>query len=175
MFTKAQAEAYFVAEKQESLLFVVIGVLAIVAAIGLWATLKTPLARGMAIPILLIGLIQATVGYTVYSRSDAQRKDIVYKMDLDPDAIAQQELPRMKKVMDNFVIYRWIEIALLAAGLLAVVLCRQQPNRQWWFGVGLGLALQAAIMLAADYFAERRGKAYYEGLQAWAKSFSAKS
>jgi hypothetical protein len=36
----------------------------------------------MAIPILLIGLVEVTLGYTVHSRSDAQRKDIVSKMDL---------------------------------------------------------------------------------------------
>jgi hypothetical protein len=84
----------------------------------------------MAIPILLIGLVEVPLGYTVHSRSDAQRKDIVSKMDLYPDAVAQQELLGMEKVIGNFVIYRWVGIVLPAAGVLAVMLCRKQPAWQ---------------------------------------------
>lgn len=167
MFTKAQAEAYFIAEKQESLLFVIIGIVAIVVGILFLVMMKTPLYKGIVIPIIAIGLIQCVVGYTVYARSDAQRKDIVYKMDLNPGAIKDVEIPRMEAVMKNFTIYRWVEIVLLIAGIALLVVYKNNEAKQLLFGVGIGLAIQSAIMLGADYFAEKRGGDYLRGLQAW--------
>jgi hypothetical protein len=170
MFTKAQAEAYFIAEKQESLLFVIIGIVAIVVGIIFLVVMKTPLYKGIAIPIIAIGLIQCIVGYTVYARSDAQRKDIVYKMDLNPGAIKDAEIPRMETVMKNFAIYRWVEIALLIAGIGLMFVYKNNNAKQILFGVGIGLAIQSALMLSADYFAEKRGGEYLRGLEGWITS-----
>jgi uncharacterized membrane protein HdeD (DUF308 family) len=167
MFTKAQAEAYFIAEKQESLLFVIIGIAAIATGIIFLVLMKTPLYKGIAIPIIAIGLIQCIVGYTVYARSDAQRKGIVYKMDMNPGAIKDAEIPRMETVMKNFAIYRWVEIVLLIIGIVLTVLYKNTDAKRLLFGVGIGLAIQSAIMLGADFFAEKRGGEYLRGLQAW--------
>ncbi|MES2774176.1 MAG: hypothetical protein V4722_08325 [Bacteroidota bacterium] len=165
MFSKADAEKYFIAEKSESLLFVIIGVAAITAAAVFFFGLKTPFWKGAAIPLLAIGILQVTVGWTVYKRSDAQRIDIVYKMDMDPSAIRNKEIPRMETVMKNFVTLRWVEIALLVAGLVLVFMYRNDAAKTFWYGVGLALALQATVMLAADYFAESRGKVYLAGIK----------
>src|SRR6187549_355090 len=110
---------YFSGEKQESLLFLTVGIIAVLLAVVFWFFIKTnpSFYKGAAIPLLIIGLIQMTVGYTVYSRTDEQRKDIAYKIGIDPATLVKQtELPRMKKVMKNFVIYRWVEIAFIIAG-----------------------------------------------------------
>jgi hypothetical protein len=165
MFTKADAEAYFNGEKQESILFIAIGVIAIIAALLLFFYFKQAWGKGAAWPLLVIGLMQCVVGFTVYARSDDQRKDIVYKMDLNPDALQQIEVPRMEKVMKNFVIYRYTEIALLVGGIALFVFFRNQPGKQWWMGLAAGFALQAALMLLADGFAERRGLTYINGLK----------
>lgn len=165
MFTKADAEAYFNAEKQESLLFIIIGITAIVAALLLFFYFKQGWGKGAAWPLLLVGLIQCVVGFSVYSRSDEQRKDIVYKMDMNTDALQKQEVPRMEKVMKNFVIYRYIEIVLLVVGLASFLFYRNQPEKAWWMGLGAALALQAGQMLLADGFAERRGSKYLKGMQ----------
>ena len=167
MFTKADVEAYFNGEKQESLLFMIIGVMAIVAAAVLFFYLKHHWAKGAAIPVLLIGIIQLVVGYSVFARSDEQRKDIVYKMDMNTDALAKEEVPRMEKVMKNFVVYRYTEIGLLLAGAMLFVFFRSNPDKQLWMGLGAGLALQAAIMLLADGLAERRGLTYLEGMKSY--------
>ncbi|MCU0388386.1 MAG: hypothetical protein MUE71_07240 [Chitinophagaceae bacterium] len=167
MFTKADVEAYFNGEKQESLLFMIIGVVAVLAATFLFFYLKHQWAKGAAIPVLLIGIIQLVVGYTVFSRSDEQRKDIVYKMDMNTDALAKEELPRMEKVMKNFAAYRYTEIGLLLTGAVLFVFFRSNPDKQFWMGIGAGLALQAALMLLADGLAERRGHKYLEGMKGY--------
>jgi uncharacterized membrane protein HdeD (DUF308 family) len=164
MFTKADAEAYFNGEKQESFIFIAVGVVAIIAALLLFFYFNNKWGKGAAWPLLLIGILQIVVGYTVYTRSDAQRKDIVYKMDMNTDALIKEELPRMEKVINNFTIYRYTEIGLLVLGIAMYFYFRNQPEKQFWMGLFTALALQAALMLLADGFAERRGRLYLEGM-----------
>ncbi len=169
MLTKADIEKYFVAEKGESLLFLVIGIIAILLFFIFYLSLKTNFYKGAAIPLLAIGIVQIVAGYTVYSRSDEQRISNVYAYDMDPGKIKNEELPRMKKVNKNFIIYRWIEIALLVAGILLLFLFRADQNKTFWFGLGLTLAMQAAIMLLADHFAAQRARVYTGQLERFGK------
>ena len=77
---------YFIAEKQESLLFLIVGIVAVLLAIAFWFFIKSnpSFFKGAAIPLLAIGLIQMVVGYTVYSRTDKQKKDIAYNIGIEP-------------------------------------------------------------------------------------------
>ncbi|MEP7163465.1 MAG: hypothetical protein ABI741_02165 [Ferruginibacter sp.] len=165
MFTKADIEKYFIAERSESLLFVFIGIAAIVLAVVFFFFLKTNLYKGMALPLVLIAVLQITVGYTVYKRSDGDRKRNIYAYDLNPSELKGKEIPRMEKVIKDFVLYRWIELILLIVGLLMVFLYRSNIERDFLYGLGVGLAIQAFIMLGADYFAEARAKEYTKGLK----------
>jgi drug/metabolite transporter (DMT)-like permease len=167
MFTKASIESYFVGEKQESLFFLLVGIMAVGLAVYFFLIHKGSLQKGIAIPLLLIGIIQIIVGYTVWARSDRQRTDMVYAFDMNPALIEQQEMPRMEKVMQDFKIYRNVEIILLAVAIGLVIFFREKADHRFWLGVGLGLGLQAVLMLGADYFAEQRGKIYLKQMQQW--------
>ena len=159
---------YFVAEKQESLLFLIVGIVAVILAVVFWFFVKSnpSFFKGAAIPLLAIGLIQIVVGYSVYSRSDKQKAYIAYNIGMEPvNYVKQTEQPRMKTVMKNFVIYRWVEIAFIITGLVLIFLYWSNPGKTFWYGFGIALAIQAAIMLGADYFAEKRGKVYTEELK----------
>ncbi|HEX2682571.1 MAG TPA: hypothetical protein VHL77_01485, partial [Ferruginibacter sp.] len=148
--------------------FLIIGIAAILLAIIFWFFIKTnpSFFKGAAIPLLAIGVIPAVVGYSVYSRTDKQVKDIAYNMGMEPVAYTKTvEMPRMEKVMQNFAIYRWVEIAFIIAGLILIILYRNDSTKTFWYGLGVALAIQAMIMLGADYFAEKRGKLYVEQLK----------
>jgi hypothetical protein len=165
MITRLDIEKYFVAEKQESLLFIAIGIAAIIIALlGLFVW-KTQCWKGAAIPLIAIALIQIIVGYTVYARSDEDRKRNVYALDMNPQQLITKELPRMEKVNKNFVVYRYVEIALLIAGLAIYFLSRGNIDKQFWLGLGIALAVQSALMLGADYFAEKRALVYTQQLK----------
>lgn len=165
MFTKADIEKYFIAEKQESVVFFLTGVIAITAAVFFVFYYKTHFAKGMALPLVAIALIQLAVGITVYRRSDRQRTDMVYCYDLDQARMREEEVPRMQTVIKNFATIRWVEIALAIAGLLLIFFYRQNALQQLWYGVGVGLAVQSILMLIADFFAEKRGHEYLNGLK----------
>jgi len=159
---------YFIAEKQESLLFLIVGVVAIILAVVFFFFIKTnpTFFKGAAVPLVAIGLIQCVVGYTVYTRTDKQKTDIAYNIGVEPATYTKQvELPRMKTVMKNFIIYRWVEIAFIITGLVLIFLFRSNPDWSFWYGLGITLAIQALIMLGADYFAEQRGKIYSKELE----------
>ena len=129
MLTKTLIEKYFLAEKQESLLFISIGIIAILLAILGWLYFKTAFWKGASIPFLAVALLQIIVGYTVYARSDEQRVDMVYSLDMNPDQLTKVELPRMEVVNKNFVIYRWIEIVLVLVGMGLYVYFREIPPK----------------------------------------------
>lgn len=159
---------YFMAEKQESLLFLIVGIIAISLAVVFWFFIKAnpSFYKGAALPLLAIGIIQLVVGYSVYSRTDKQKSDIAYNVGIEPVAyVKQTELPRMKTVMKNFIIYRWVEIAFIITGLVLIFLFKLNAGKTFWYGFGIALAIQAVIMLGADYFAEKRGKEYTNELR----------
>ncbi|HEX4851238.1 MAG TPA: hypothetical protein VFV08_10545 [Puia sp.] len=167
MLTKLDIEKYFVAEKSESLIFLIIGIVAIAVSIFFFLSLKTNFYKGAAIPLLIVGLIQVVVGYTVYARSDEQRISNVYSYDMDPGKLKSEELPRMKAVNKRFIQYRWIEIALLIIGIILILSHRIEIAKNYWAGFGITLALQAAIMLGTDYFAEKRADVYARKLESF--------
>lgn len=167
MLTRVDIERYFIAEKQESVLFLIIGICAIVFALVALLVFKTSFWKGAAIPLLLVGIIQVIVGFTVYNRSDEDRIRNSYAFDLNPTELKEKELPRMQTVNKNFVIYRWAEITLLLIGLALVVKFKEPLNTltswggsNFWYGLGVFLAIQSVIMLGADYFAEKRALRY---------------
>lgn len=170
MFSKTDIEKYFLAEKNAALFFMVLGIVSITAAMVMYFVMKTSWHKGFALPLLIIGLLQGIVGYTVYKRSDADRIKNVYAYGMSPDQLKSKELPRMEKVNKNFGLYMWVEIVLLVAGVGLFFYFRNNEGRIFWTGFGLALALQAIISLGFDYFAQQRAKLYTKGLVNFSKT-----
>lgn len=167
MFTKTDIERYFTGEKQESVVFFLIGIAGILAAIVFFFFLKDNFYKGAAVPLFIIGILLSVIGYTIYTRSDGDRKRNVYAYDMNPSELKEKELPRMKKVMRNFVIMRYTEIFLLLVGIALYVYFIRDFNNDFWRGFGLALAVMALIGLIADGFAERRGQIYTNGIESF--------
>lgn len=157
---QAAMVAYFSAEKQESLLFVLVGVAAIAASAYLLA--RRHRLRAMAYPLIAIALIQIAVGGSVYLRTDEQVATLQAQLALAPAAYRAEELARMDKVSAGFRLYKGIEIALIVAGAVMIAGFRR---RQALLAAGIGLVLQASIMLVLDLFAERRAEHYIEAIR----------
>ncbi len=156
---------YFGEEKQASLLFLVIGLLTIILGIIFFFFVhdvpELPFYRGAAFPLIIIGALMFAAGLSIYYKSEKQQKDIAYNVGLNAKGyINEKEMPRMKKVMSLFVVLRWVEIALVIVGAILIALNYNKPDKLFLFGVGLALTVQAAIILATDYYAEKRAKEY---------------
>jgi small-conductance mechanosensitive channel len=150
---------YFTAEKQESLLFIAVGLIAV--AVGLWLWMNGHRLRSMAFPLIAVAAIQIVVGSSVYLRTDAQVATLSAQLETTADAARAAEDVRMAKVMKNFGLYKIIEIVLLTIGVLLVLFLRQSDLA---VGIGAGLILQSSFMLALDMFAELRAEEYIAAL-----------
>ncbi len=160
MLSKEAIEKYFLAEKAESWIFMAIGIAGIVMGIIAVFFLRTSFYKGLAIPLVLVGLLLGIVGFTVYKRSDEDRKRNVYALGINPGELKQKELPRMEVVMKNFVLYRYVEIALALLGIALFFYFNSKEAQLFWKGFGMALAIMALLALTADYFAEKRGNIY---------------
>ena len=152
---------YFAAERAESFLFIAVGVIAL--AVGAWMALsvRKGFALGLAAPLIAVALIQLVVGTTVALRSPQDAARVERILSVERPRIASEEIPRMQVVMKNFLTYRYVEMALILAGL---ALMFGPLSGDVWRGAGIGLFIQASLMLALDFFAERRGAAYLDWL-----------
>ncbi len=153
---------YFNAEKAESLLFIGFGIVAILLSIYFLFFLKEYFWKGLAIPLLLFSMVQIVIGTTIFVRSPKDHLQVENILKNEPQKIQTQEIPRMEKVMNNFVFYRYFEISMIFLGF---VLMFALSNYGFWKGFGLGLFIQCAVLLSLDFFAEKRGHFYMEHLQ----------
>ena len=153
---------YFNGEKNESYVFILIGILAFAMALYFIFVLKSSFWKGVAIPFIIVAMLEFIVGYTIVKRShnDIERVETFVKN--QAQNIKTEEIPRMDKVLSNFVIYRYVEIVLI---ILGIVLMYSSMNDTFGRGIGLGLFIQASIVLSLDFFAERRGHIYMEYLK----------
>ena len=168
MLTKTDIEKYFLAEKQVGLIFFIIGIIALVLALVFFLILRTNFYKGAAIPLLLFGLIELVIGFTMWKRSDGDRIRNVYAYDMNPQELKEKELPRMQKVTKSFTIYKWVEVTLIITGIVLIVLYRTKPEKAFWFGLGITLTLQVLLMFGADNMAEKRAKEYTSKLETYA-------
>jgi hypothetical protein len=162
MLMPSQLDAYFAAEKAEGLGFFVFGLVACgFAVFALWRV-RDPLFKGMAIPLLAVGLIQVAVGATIFARTDAQVASLRAQVQVAPADFKAQELARMSTVTSSFAVYKLIEVGFLVIGL---GLALKPGIRRYWRGFGLGMLLQGALMLPADLVAEARAAAYVRTIE----------
>jgi hypothetical protein len=167
MFSKTDIEQYFSAEKQGSLFFLSVGIVAVIVAIILFFVLKTPFYKGAAIPMIIVGLIAGGIGFTIYKRSDDDRIRNVYAYDLNPDDLKQKEYPRMQKVMKSFKVIIIAEVVFLVAAIFLFFYFRTNITQQVWSGIGAGLFIMTVAALLLDVSAQSRAATYTKGLEAF--------
>jgi hypothetical protein len=119
--------------------------------------------RPMSWPLLAVGLAQLALGATLVLRTPRQVRRLSERLRSAPAGYRAEESARMRRVQSRFTLYKRIEIGLLAAGL---ALASVEGYGQTLYAVGLGLVLEAGLMLAFDLTAERRGRRYLDAVDA---------
>ena len=152
---------YFNAERAESVVFIVAALLALAASVWCLLVLKQSFYFGMAISLATIAALQLIVGVTIYQRSPQDTARVQQMIQLEPDRLQSQEVPRMRVVMRNFKIYLGVELTLLILSLFAMTLVTPGSLAR---GLALGMALQAAFTAVLDLIATLRGGAYLSWL-----------
>jgi len=158
-----QMSSYFSAEKQESLIFVAVGLVAIVISVWLW--MNGHRLKSMAYPLVIIAMMQIVVGGSVYIRTDTQLSTLSAQLTANPEALQAAEATRMQTVMKNFSIYKAVEMVLLITGVGMIAFLQRHDVAA---GIGVGLVVQAAFTLTLDIFAEARSADYLSAIRSMA-------
>ena len=151
--------SYFSGEKQESLIFMAVGLVAI--GISVWLWMNGHRLKSMAYPLVAIALMQMVVGASVYLRTDRQLSNLSAQLNENPATLKAEETTRMQTVMKNFSIYKAVEMLLLIVGIGMIAFLQRYDVAA---GIGVGLVLQAAFTLTLDIFAEARGADYLSAI-----------
>jgi hypothetical protein len=151
---------YFQGEKNAGIVLAVVGLVALGWAF--YARSDVDL-RGMFGPMALIGFLQLAIGVGLAAKTPSQVGALEAQLASAPSAFYAAERPRMERVQRNFLVIEVVEVALLAAGIALTLVMK---SRLAWWGVGMGLVLQASVMLVFDLMAERRGEVYFAALNA---------
>lgn len=161
MSLTASLAAYFEGEKYGGAVLALLG-----AAALTWGAIVLRRGagdlRGVLWPVMLVGALELAVGAGLYARTDAQVATLLAQHTREPADFLRDEGARMVKVQRNFVWIERVEVLLLLVGV-ALALTQKGSPTVW--GVGTGLVMQAAVMLAFDLLAERRGAAWLDALQ----------
>jgi hypothetical protein len=158
---ESEMARYFAGERGESALILACAVAAAVVSAAL-VSLRSPY-RAMAWPLMALGLVQLLAGGAVFLRTPGQVARLGRQLRSSPSTFRAEEAARMTRVQRRFVLYKRVEIGLLAIGL---ALASIEGYGRTLYAVGMGLMLEAGLMLFLDLRAERRGQRYLQMVKA---------
>ena len=156
----AELAAYFTAERQGGFLLVALALAAIGFAVYLWVTRSA--FRAMGWPLVVLGVFQLVIGLAVALRTPGQVASLEQGLRTSLAATVSAETQRMNTINRNFRIIKIAEVAFIVLGLFLAVFL---PHPSTWSAVGLGLLVEAAVLLAFDAFAHQRALVYTKWLQ----------
>ena len=158
-------QAYFRGERVEALFYVLpAGLVLLSLAATALMTDRGGFGWGLAVPLVLFGLLLAGAGAGIAWRTPGQAAELEKNYQQNPAAMVAEELPRMEKVNANWprLIATWAVLVLVGLAL------RFGLKAEWAHGVGPALIVAGAIGFLVDGFAERRAKPYTAALEALA-------
>jgi UDP-N-acetylmuramyl pentapeptide phosphotransferase/UDP-N-acetylglucosamine-1-phosphate transferase len=113
------------------------GLLLIIAVLLFRSAPPRSLAKGLTLPLLLVGLIMGLGGLAdgYSSRSAIPRKIELFRK--SPKAFFDREVPQVERTHNAWFMIRiiWGTFTVLGIGLLCFV------RKEYWMGVGLGLLI----------------------------------
>jgi hypothetical protein len=156
--------SYFAGEYAEGFAWMAVGDASLVGG-GTLVAQQNGVMRGMSYPLLAFGAIQFVAGFSSLARSEARAAALRRDAAVDAAAVHRRETRRITRLNVLFRAIRYTEFSLLglgAAGAIAGGVARQDQV----LGAGIGLAVEAALMLTLDHFAEARAHRYADALRA---------
>lgn len=161
MLTKEYIEKYFLTEKQDGMMMMIAGLVAIALAIFLLIKGNDSFSKGVSIVLILTGIWQMMMGYPGFMHSDSHRTDMIYAYDMNPHVLKNEELPRVEKTIKSMRNYRILEACLFIIGAILIAIFFNNTEKAIWYGIGLGLSLQAMVIFIMDHFAAKRAEQYW--------------
>lgn len=157
-------ETYFEGEQRGGLILVGMGAAGLIAGGFLYRN-DTDLTRGMAYPLLGIGIAHVGAGIFINVVSRRRIETFTPQITSDVSAFVGSERPRMKGVSTTLTVLKVAEVILIAGGLTMAGLAHRS-DRKTLEGIGYGIAIEAGLTFGFDLLASRRASTYRHELDA---------
>jgi len=153
-------QIYFKGEKQQSMIFMLGGILALtLGTLGMFY-FETALWKGAATPFLVIGLVQLVVGSASYFRTNKQVSKLIEQLEDQTQIFFTEETARMEKVLKDFKTYKAVVLLFFLLGFLFLMLGAFGGWGQFTLGSGVALLWQCGSIYLMDTLAEYRADFY---------------
>jgi len=141
----------------ESVVFGVFGFVTLIISIVFWRFGKTQNAKGMIIPLLVIGLFYFIAGAVNIYRNQQRIPQYQKEYQKNPIEFIESEKNRTEGFM-NIYIYTYVigTVMILSGLILFLFIGGSNPK-----GIGLSLILMGLSLLCIDYFSKERAISYY--------------
>lgn len=132
---------------------------AIAGGSGVYLVTQSDLARGAGYSLIGVAAIGLAVGGGVYFRTNSQLRRLEDQLDAAPLDYKREESERMARVNAQFRILKIAEYSILGLGV-ATTVTGAVKQADLTTGVGIGLIIDAVLLLLFDHFAETRAHVY---------------
>jgi ABC-type nickel/cobalt efflux system permease component RcnA len=160
---------YFASERQTALINASLGAALILAAAVLsrWSA-KESFQKGLAYPLTIAGVLLSLAcgGYLLLT--DQRSTSIIssYQHLPMPKATAQETARLNKVVSHSYTGAFWICGALIAAGVVMLLLTTRSALRR---GIACGLVMVGLLVIASELYSKQKNTRYFHELQTDAK------
>lgn len=162
--------AYYRGERGTAYAFMVFSTLSLVAGAVL-VTRDNDFARGLGWPAIAVGAIEILGGTGYLFQVNSSYKRASELLERDPVAYKRVELAQIRATSTRYTIYRSLELGLGILGAAAATY-GFASKREFWAGLGVGLAIQAFTSFTIDSFGGNRTCRYENRLSAFAPGVS---
>lgn len=132
---------------------------AIAGGSGVYLMTQSDLGRGAGYSLIGVAAIGLAVGGGVYFRTNSQLRRLEDQLDANPLDYKREEGERMARVNAQFRILKIAEYSILGLGV-ATTVTGAVKQADLTTGVGIGLIIDAGLLLLFDHFAETRAHVY---------------
>lgn len=159
---RAAMQSYFEQEKTAALIG--IGGAIVAGGTGGYLVTQGDMAKGIGFSLIGVGAIGLVVGGSVYFRTDSQLEKLEKQLETNPGDYKKFEGARMQRVVTQFTVLKIAELSILAGGIATTIVGVTQ-RADLTTGIGIGLGIDAVLLLLFDYFADVRATTYLKQIQ----------
>ena len=163
-------EQYFIAFKTDQLFLIILGAVALVAAIVFFAGLKTQWYKGFALPLAVFAILNIGAGFSNFQKAEILKVRSVYNYDLHPELLRIKELPRINEMNQNFNVLIYVNISIIFAAAFIFFYFKKKDGNEYYMGVAASLFFVAVLSVLMYSIMKRNSKNYEKGIINYTKN-----
>lgn len=150
----------------EGRMFFLFGMLVLIVALSYWKWGKTPNAKAMVIPLLVVALFSSAVALSLNFNNQSRIVKYQQAYAENAEGFIQSEKERTDAFIKWYPYTLFTMAGLIIFGLL-IFLFLKTPT---WKAIGIGLVLLGFSVIFLDHFSEERAETYHKAIVEQLKS-----